>query len=248
MPAEKNAHQQQEVQSSRVPLVVSLLIIATLVGLYFASPGYQQFMDKAWDVLSSGDRQRVSEWVGQFNFWGAVVIIGAMTVQMFLFVVPSVLLMVVSVLAYGKIWGAVVAYLAVLTASTIGYFIGKMLGPLTVYKLIGQKSENKLEFYIERYGWWMVIIFRISPFLSNDAISLVAGLLKLSYWKFIMATITGITPLVVLIAWLGESEIEAMKDGLLWASVTSILFFAAFLLTDRKNRRKQADHQQRQNH
>jgi len=50
------------------------------------------------------------------------------------------------------------------------------------------------------YGFWAIIVTRVNPFLSNDAISFVGGLLRMGYWKFIAAALVGIAPLTSFIA------------------------------------------------
>ncbi|NJX17605.1 TVP38/TMEM64 family protein, partial [Tamlana crocina] len=95
------------------------------------------------------------------------------------------------VLAYGPVWGSFIILAAVFSASSVGYFIGRYLGPVIVEKLIGHKNEKKISDFIDDYGFWAVIVTRLNPFLSNDAISFVAGILKMGYWKFIGATLVG---------------------------------------------------------
>lgn len=196
-------------------------------------PQIQNFINEAYEVLTSDDSQRISLWVENLGWWGPIFIVLAMVVQMFLLVIPSPLLMLVAILAYGPIYGTLLSILAIFIASTIGYIIGRMLGEVAVIKLIGEKQEKKLGYYVERYGFWAVIITRLSPALSNDAISFVAGMLRLSYRKFIGATLMGITPLAVLFAWFGESN-ERLKSGLLWTSVISLIFLVVYIYIDRK--------------
>jgi uncharacterized membrane protein YdjX (TVP38/TMEM64 family) len=224
---------QNDISQSRLPFIISFSIIALLILLYFVWPAFQESINQAYRILTSGDRPRISQWVSQFGIWGPIVIILAMVVQMFLFVIPSVALMVVSVLAYGSFWGSVISLLAIFAASTVGYFIGRKLGPVTVDKLIGSKTERKMERYVNQYGLWAVIVARISPLLSNDAISFVAGLLRVGYQRFIVATGIGILPLTLLIAYLGEST-ERMKTGLLWISIISIIAFVAYVVYDQR--------------
>jgi uncharacterized membrane protein YdjX (TVP38/TMEM64 family) len=90
-----------------------------------------------------------------------------------------------------------------------------------------------MERYVNQYGLWAVIVARISPLLSNDAISFVAGLLRVGYQRFIVATGIGILPLTLLIAYLGEST-ERMKTGLLWISIISIIAFVAYVVYDQR--------------
>lgn len=231
--------QTTSVKKSKAPLYISLTIIAAIVLSYFFVPQVQQFMDNAWNVLTSDDQKRIEEWVGQFGWFGPVIIVLTMVLQMFLIVVPTWLLMIVAVVAYGPIWGSLILFVAVFLASSLGYFIGRYFGPVIVEKIIGPKTERKISDFIEDYGFWTVIVIRLSPFLSNDAISFVGGVLKMGYWKFIGATMIGISPLIVFIAYLGGST-DRLKTGLIWTSVVSLVLFIAFVWWDKKKRKDKA--------
>ncbi len=225
------------VSKSKAPLYISLALVASIVACYFLIPSAQEFMDNAWSVLTSGDKKRITQWVDGFGWFGPVILILAMIIQMFLIVIPSVALMVVSIIAYGPIWGSLIVFAAVFSASTIGYVIGRYFGPVIVEKLIGEKNEQKIADFIDDYGFWAVIVTRINPFLSNDAISFVGGILKMTYWKFIGATLVGIAPLTIFIAILGRST-DQLKSGLLWGSLVSLVLFGAYVFWDKKKRKK----------
>ncbi|PSJ15995.1 VTT domain-containing protein [Nitrosomonas supralitoralis] len=44
---------------------------------------------------------------------------------------------------------------------------------------------KKTDHWVSCYGFWAVVLFRISPFLSNDAISFIAGALNMNYRKLL---------------------------------------------------------------
>lgn len=224
------------VKKSKAPLYISIGIVVAAVLSYFFIPQVQNFMDTAWSVLTSGDKQRVHEWVGQFGWFGPVIIILTMVIQMFLIVVPTPVLMVVAIVAYGPIWGSLILFAAIFLASSTGYFIGRYFGPAIVQKLIGRKTEKKISSFIDDYGFWTVIVIRLSPFLSNDAISFVGGVLKMGYWRFIGATMIGIAPLIIFIAYLG-GDYDRLKTGLIWTSIISLILFIGFVWWDRTKRK-----------
>ncbi|UII19360.1 TVP38/TMEM64 family protein [Fulvivirga ligni] len=228
------------VKKSKLPLIISIGLVAAVVCCYFFIPSVNEFFKEAWDVLLSEDKERTRQWVDQFGAFGPIVIIITMILQMFLLVIPSPLLMVVSVLAYGPWWGSLLILGAVFCASSIGYWIGSYLGPPVVAKILGQKSEKKVESFIDDYGFWAVIVTRISPFLSNDAVSFVGGILGMGYWKFIGATLLGITPLTIFIAYLGENS-DRLKTGMIWASVVSLVMFLAYVWWDKKRKKKKSE-------
>jgi uncharacterized membrane protein YdjX (TVP38/TMEM64 family) len=124
---------------------------------------------------------------------------------------------------------------AVFAASSVGYLIGRYLGQGFVEKIIGRKSEEKVTEFLNDYGFWAVIITRLNPFLSNDAISFVGGMLRMGYWKFIGATLLGIAPLTIFIAILGKST-DSLKTGLLWGSLASLVAFGLYVWWDKKKR------------
>ncbi|MCM4158955.1 TVP38/TMEM64 family protein [Antarcticibacterium flavum] len=225
------------VKKSKAPLYISLTILVLILASYFFIPQVKDFIDEAWAALSSGDEQRIEQWVSQFGYIGPLVIILAMILQMFLLIIPTIALMVVSILAYGPLWGSLIVFAAVYCASTVGYLIGAYLGPVIVEKLIGAKTEKKIGQFIEDYGFWAIIITRLNPLLSNDAISFVAGLLRMGYWRFIGATLVGIAPLTIFIAIMGRSN-DTLIQGLVWGSVVSLILFIGYVWWDKKARKQ----------
>lgn len=223
MSEETVVDQEETVTRNKAPLYISAAIIIAVVLSYFFIPGVQGFLNEAFSVLTSGNEQKVNSWVSQFGFWGPIVIVLAMTIQMFLIVIPSPILIGVAVLSYGTIWGSLIAIIAIFAASTVGYIVGAYFGPPFVTKLLGRSTKQKVEQAVDEYGFWAVVVTRLNPFLSDDAISFVGGILEMGYWKFISATLAGVIPLTLLIAYMGEHT-KQFKEIALWISIISLLF------------------------
>lgn len=215
-------------RSSRLPLYISLAIIVPLVGAYFLWPAFQEGVQEGWRVLRTGDQAKVAAWVQQFGYWGPALIVVTMVLQMFLIVINNALLILVSVLAYGPWWGSVLAWAGVLTASTVGYWLGRALGEPVVQRLLGEKSEKKVAGFVEDYGLGAVAAARLTPVVSNDAISFVAGAARMGYLRFIGVTAVAIVPLIALLAYLGQDS-DRLKTGLLWVSGVGLLFFGGYI-------------------
>jgi uncharacterized membrane protein YdjX (TVP38/TMEM64 family) len=225
--------EKSENKKSRLPLILSIVLFAAIIGSYFLIPEVKNFLREAYRTLTSEDEERISSWVEQLGLWGPGFVIIAMSLQMFLLVIPSPLLIVISVLAYGPVMGSILSIVAVGVASTLGFFIGKYLGEAFITKLIGKKKEKKITEMVNRYGTWAVFITRITPVLSNDAISFASGILRMKYLKFIGATLGGITPLTILIAYFGETN-DRLKWGLIWVSLISLVLLVIWIIYDRK--------------
>ncbi|OON68742.1 TVP38/TMEM64 family protein [Hymenobacter sp. CRA2] len=221
-------------KTTRLPLYISLGILGTLGACYFLWPAFQQQVQQAWAALRSGEQQQVAAWVEQFGYWGPVVLVLAMVAQMFLFVINNALLILVAVLAYGPWWGSLLAWVGVLTASSLGYWIGHSLGEAFIIRLLGEKAERKVAGFVERYGIGAVAVARLTPVVSNDAISFVAGVARMGYWKFIGVTAVAIIPLIGLLAYLGQDS-GRLKTGLLWVSGVGLLLFGAYIWWDKRH-------------
>jgi uncharacterized membrane protein YdjX (TVP38/TMEM64 family) len=211
--------------------LISGLLLLGLIGSYFVFPNFQTDVNEAYQIFTSGDKQRITEYVERFGFWGPIVIILVMIVQMFLIIIPSWLLMIITILAYGKWWGTLLSIFAVFVASSKGFWIGRGLSKTTLYKFVGEKTEKKLEKAVENYGMGAVLVFRLAPFLSNDAISFVAGMLQMNYLRFIAATLIGISPLAILIAFFIQNT-EQLKSGLMWVGGASLLLYILYVVYD----------------
>lgn len=225
-------------KTSKAPLVMSLSILAVLVASYFVFPAFKAGIDEGFLTLTSGDQDRIKDWVSQFGAWGPIVIILSMVIQMFMFIVPNILLIVISILSYGPIWGSLLAWFGILLASTVGYFIGNRLSPVIVHKLVSPKTQRSLKDFISAYGMKAIVVLRLSSF-SNDGLSLVAGLLNMEYKRFITATLLGITPLVAIIAMFGKDG--RIEKGLLWIGAILMVGLIMYITIDvRRSKRKKS--------
>ena len=213
--------------------LISGIIIAALVILYFTYLPFESGVKEAWNVLLSEDEQRIQDYVEQFGIWGPLAIITFIVLQMFLIVFPSWLPIIVAVLAYGFWWGILINLLGVGIASTIGYRIGKHLKGV----FLSKKKFDKMDFWITNYGFGTVILFRVSPLFSNDAISFIAGILNMNFKKFMFATYCGMVPLSIAVAYFSK-DVERLENGLYWIGGVGTLLYLVYIYFDYKKRKK----------
>lgn len=202
---------------------------------YALAPSFRAFVHEAARVLASGELERVRAWLQGFGAWSLVVIVAILTIQPLLVVVPSVLMMIVAVVAYGPVWGGLLAWGGSILAAMVGYGLGWSLHPVTVSRMIGPEAERRIESAVERYGFWSVFLFRVSPILSTDAISIVAGLLEMRLDRYLLATALGFLPLAGAIALLGR-DLQQLETFLLWGTIASVAALALYVGIDRLRR------------
>lgn len=224
----------QQKKTSKLPLIISFSVAALLVAGYFTFPSFKSDVDEAFLVLTSGDQDRIKDWVSQFGVWGPIVIIVSLVLQMFMFIVPNILLIMISILSYGPVWGALLAWFGIFLASTAGYMIGNKLSPVVVHRLVSEKTQRKLTAFIRAYGMKAIIVLRLSTF-SNDGLSLVAGLLNMKYKQFITATLIGITPVITVLAIFGKNG--RIEKGIVWVGVALVIGLVIYIVIDMRRKK-----------
>ena len=230
---------EKEEKTSKLPLYITLVVVGSIFAAYFFWPPFANWVKEAWKVISSGDQAEIAAWVKQFGYWGPLVIILFMVLQMFMVVVNVSAIIIITILVYGPVWGSLIAFAGIMLASVIGYGVGRWAGSALVHKLLGKKAAHKVETQVDRYGLWAVAIARVIPVISNDAISFVAGSTALGFWKFLAATTAGVIPLIALIAYFGN-DTSSMTTGLIWLSGIGLAAFLAFYFYDKRRQKKEA--------
>ena len=216
-------------------LWIPLIILAGLVACYFIFPGFQAGIREAFEVVTSEDPGRIKTWVKRFGALGPIILILSMTVQMFLIIIPNLLLFIIAIVCYGPVWGSLICLTGVFASSSLGFFIGRKLGPGAIDRFVSEKSQKRISLFVERYGSKAIAIARLSS-VATDALGFVAGALEMKYKKFIAATMAGVLPVIVLIAVFGNRG--KIERALLIIGGISLVILVVYIFLDKKKRRQ----------
>lgn len=187
----------------------------------------------------SEDHDRIQKYFKDFGFWGPVAIVVFIVLQMFLLFFPSWLPIIVAVLAYGFWEGVLINLIGIGIASTLGYYIGDKLENTLFQNFMSKKKSEKMNFWISNYGFGTVVLFRISPFFSNDSISFIAGIFNMNYKKFMAATYAGMIPLSLAVGYFSK-DFDRMEEGLYWVGGVGFVLYAVYIYLDYKKRKKKS--------
>jgi uncharacterized membrane protein YdjX (TVP38/TMEM64 family) len=126
------------------------------------------------------------------GLWGPIVYIVLYAIRP-LILFPSTVLTLAGGFVYGPILGVLYTVIASNISATIAYFIGHFFGE---GMLKDDGSDNLIQRYARRMrenSFETVMIMRFI-FLPYDAVSYLAGFLRIRYWPFILATALGSIP------------------------------------------------------
>lgn len=223
-----------------LPVLLALLLLAgLLLGAYLVFPGFKGRVDEIYNLLASGNQQAIQAWVAGLGWLGPLSIIGLMIAQTLVSVVPMSLVMLISVLAFGPVFGGILGWIGAVIAAMVGYSLARLLGPVVVDRFVSEEIRRKVEAQVERYGPWAIIALRLSFVVPTDSVNFVAGLVRMHPLKFLLATALGALPVAVVMAWLG-ADFSRLGPFLLAASIVGLVALGGWILYDRARQRKSA--------
>lgn len=224
-----------------LPILLALLLLAmALAGSYFVFPGFKERIDWVYGLLSSGNQQAIQAWVASLGWFGPLSIVALMIAQTLVSVVPMALVMLVSVLAFGPVFGGILGWIGAIIAAMVGYGIARVLGPVVVDRFVSENIRRKVETQVERYGPWAIIALRLSFVVPTDSVNFVAGLVKMHPLKFLLATSVGALPVTVVIAWLG-ADFSRLGPFLLVATIVGLTALGGWIFYDQSRLRRKTN-------
>ena len=201
----------------RPALTISLL---ALLGIFYLfSGGFREAVDRAAGVLASGDIRAVRDYMLSYGAWAPVISASLMVLQALLAFLPSFLIAFANGLAFGFFWGAVLSVASAALAAGICFGISRALGRTPIETLVGKKNLGSADRWFARYGAYAILVARLVPVISFDAVSYAAGLTRMSFGKFLLATTAGMLPATLVYTYLGERAPQYVEALLLASGI-----------------------------
>jgi uncharacterized membrane protein YdjX (TVP38/TMEM64 family) len=186
----------------RPALTVALI---ALIGLaYLVYEPFRAEANRAISVLASGNIEAVRDYILSYGAWAPVISAALMVLQALLAFLPAFVLAFANGLAFGAFWGGLLSLSSATLAAAVSFGIAHALGRAPVEAILGKRSLGAADVWFARYGVYAVLIARLVPVVSFDVISYAAGLTRMSFSRFLLATIVGMAPVTFVYSFLGE--------------------------------------------
>ncbi|MFH1107301.1 MAG: TVP38/TMEM64 family protein [Candidatus Micrarchaeota archaeon] len=150
------------------------------------------------------DPQTMTSLVKSWGVYGPLAIIFLQVAFSVLAPLPNSIPVIVAGSIYGTIPGAVYAAIGTILGATICYFIAVKLGRGFVTKMVSRKHLSMVDLFFRQHGFETIIVARLIPVMSFDAVSYGAGLAKMDFPRFIIGTLIGMVPGVLLFSFIGN--------------------------------------------
>lgn len=221
---EKSTPGKRELRRNLFKAILLAALLITVLAIVRFSPLAQQLQLSNMEVL----QHKLSEFGGLaplvFLFGGALVITLG---------VPRAVVSILGGLAFGLLGGILLALLAALLGSSIIFLMTKWLGrPLFKQKVGGYLKA--IENHTKTDGFFLVIILRQLP-LTSLLINVLIGLTSISMGIFILGSIVGLLPEIIIFALFGSSLQESFVLRVSIASTLWIILILAVRLFFRRS-------------
>lgn len=192
---------------SKRRILVGVAVVLGLALLYW-------YLSRSGFLPDFTNERALQDEVERWGLWGPLVLILLMVAAIVMTPIPSGPIAVVAGAAYGPVLGTLYVVLGAQAGAVLAFWIARYLGYETLRcwpaaRLLLERLQNR-----RSQGRLMLIVFlsRLVPFISFDAVSYVAGLTPLTFWRFAVATLAGVIPVSFALAYFGERLVEAETD------------------------------------
>jgi len=219
--------------------LVLLLFVATVFAvLYLLSGGFRSEVNQALGLLGRGDIAGLRDYILSFGFWAPIASCFLMVLQALVAPVPSFLITFANGLAFGVFWGWMLSLFGHVLAAAVCFCISRSRACVPVEVLVGRTGLESADRWFARWGMYAVFAGRLIPGVAFDVISYAAGLTRMRFRNFLIATALGIFPQTLLYSYLGRQAPEYVALFLVTSALVVAGVVVAAVVRYRRERRK----------
>ncbi|MBV4418367.1 TVP38/TMEM64 family protein [Clostridium tyrobutyricum] len=147
---------------------------------------------------------KLRNYIQSYGKFSAIIFIIIYSFKPVLFVIPSSLMSILAGSIYGPYVATILSMIGCFGSATVAFFLAKFFGRSFVDKILHGKAL-KLDNNIEKYGFRIMTIMRLSFVFPFDPLSYASGLSKMKYRDFIFGTLIGILPEMITYSFMGKN-------------------------------------------
>lgn len=204
--------------------IIFLLLLACVIGVFYTL-----------DVFSFSSVNEIKDFVLSYGFYAPLVFIILFTIiPLTLF--PDALLAIAGGLIFGLYEGSLYIMIGAFCGATLSFFIARYCGSWLRGKLKSEKFLN-IDNAVKKNGFLIIFLLRLIPLVPFDIISYSAGFSSIRYKDFILASLIGVIPGVLVYANIGAASL-AFGSNEFYISIALLLALMVISMLFKKNLKK----------
>ena len=203
-------------------LLSGLVALGLLV--YVLVPG---FYDDMWELILSGDVQRMAEVLQSYGPWAMVISFALDVLINALGFLPSIFFSTANGLLFGVVPGIIISWLAETVGVVLSFMIMRYILRDTAHKVV-EKSEFllKVDDFSGKNGLVMMLFARSIPYFPSGIITALGAISQISLRDYIIANLIGKFPSTALEVIVGHDAV-LLQDNL--GRLTVVILIASVI-------------------
>jgi len=169
-----------------------------------------------------------------YDAWAWALGIGLIWADLVLPVAQTAIIAALGIV-YGTVVGGLVGSFALITSGLIAYFLMRTHARRFLVRLAGQRLLDKMGVFFDRSGTWAIVLTRSLPSSIPEAMTLLAGLGRMPFEKFLIAMVLGGVPTAFVFAGVGAGWVDQPFLALAISYMLPVAVLPVVLLTMRKS-------------
>ncbi len=179
--------------------------------------------------------ETIREYIAGYGLFAPIISAILMIFQSVIAPLPAFLITIANGALFGFWWGMLLSWGSAMLGAALCFYITRFLGAKYVVRIVGEPAVNKADIFIQKYGNYSILIARLIPYVPFDAVSYVAGLTRIRFIGFWIATGIGQLPATVVYTYLGNRISTHTNLMLLGFGIVISVSIVIWLVKNRKS-------------
>ncbi|HWA51586.1 MAG TPA: VTT domain-containing protein [Patescibacteria group bacterium] len=188
----------QFLQKHKKAIIIVAILIFTTISIWYLNRHH---------VFNRRELRELQNNIKSYGSFSAVAIIVLVLISTLVppLPIPVPLVEIVCGLIFGFIPGMIINYLAQIISSSIAFYLARILGRKFFRKILDNKIFTSYKKYINKNGSVAVLTLRATIGAPFNMVSFLAGLTEMNFKSFLIATLLGCIPEVILFTFIGNA-------------------------------------------
>lgn len=187
-----------------------IVIIIVAVLLYVWQP---DFFEHAYKIIKQGDIIALSEYLRSFGAGAVVMTLLLFVVMTFTIVFPFMILSGAAGIVFGLWWGTIISWMGEVLGALVMFVFARYFFRHAVEGWIKKSPYLKqVDDYSAENGFKALLIARLLPLAPSGIITAVAAISRMNFRDFMLATVLGKLPPVIIKVLLGHDLVFASEN------------------------------------
>lgn len=199
-----------------------------------------------WTPLSVSNftPENIKNFILDFGLWSPVIFMLIYALRGVILVIPVGVMSLAGGLAFGKWYGTIFILTGATAGSCFSFLIARYFGRSFIesFSWLHKGKIKSFDEGTEKHGFRMMLFFRLIPLFQYDAVNFGAGLSKIRFRDYVLASFIGMTPGGFINAYLGSSleNVISVQFFVALGFFILLMFLPSIYKKIRKKRKKEA--------